>query len=653
MDAVEVLGGRYRLVERLGAGGMSVVWRAHDEVLNRQVAIKVLAATLAADADSRAMIRAEAQAAARLSHPHITGVYDYGESTTGDGETVPYVVMELISGRTLAERLAGGPMPWRAALRVGAEVAAALAAAHARGLVHRDVKPANIMLTASGVKVVDFGIAAVAGETGEPRPDGTVLGTPAYLAPERLDGGPVRPASDVYALGLLLYRALAGGMPWTAETTTQMINANVQVEPRPLPAITGLPDGVTELCLRCLAKNPSDRPTSAEVARALATAAGIRVPLPAGADDPEDLVLDPSMVANAPAGRLPERLRLAVAALFGAGIDPAAETAILPGAVLDSAAVRNARRLRRRRAIQVGGATASIAVAGLALATCAALPGDRRATLAIAADGAGANRAPCAVRYVTRADTGSRFDVELSITNNEAKPLDRWTLRFAFAGDQTLTGGSAGEWAQQSDGTVTVRGPAGDPSLAAGAQRTLDFSAGYRTANPMPTAFTLNGAECSYVLVGASGETRTGGPGRQPAGGGEVEAAGGQGGADGYRGGGRPAQVTRGGSTVGGSNPAGAGRATGGAPAGGGSAGHGPAGDGSPAGAPTTPPAGGSAPGTGAPTPQPTGSAPAPAPSPEPTSPVAGPTGTTSPNPGGASPSSGSSPAPADAGSGS
>src|SRR5204862_6038367 len=170
-------------------------------------------------------------------------------------QTVPYVVMELISGRTLAERLARGPLPWRAALRVGAETAAALAAAHARGLVHRDVRPANVMLTAAGVKVVDFGIAAVVGDNGEPGPDGVVLGTPAYLAPERMAGGPVRPATDVYALGVLLYRALTGTLPWHAETTTQMIKAHVYAEPSPLPSVPGLPDGVAELCLRCLAKD--------------------------------------------------------------------------------------------------------------------------------------------------------------------------------------------------------------------------------------------------------------------------------------------------------------------------------------------------------------------------------------------------------------
>jgi serine/threonine-protein kinase len=590
---------------------MSVVWRAYDEVLNRQVAIKVLAAKLAADRDSRAMIRAEAQAAARLSHPHITGVYDYGESTGKDGDTVPYVVMELISGRTLAERLGSGPLPWRAALRAGAEVAAALAAAHARGLVHRDVKPANVMLTASGAKVVDFGIAAVAGETGEPGPGGVVLGTPAYLAPERLAGGPVRPATDVYGLGLLLYRALTGGLPWAAETTTQMITAHVYAEPRRLPPIAGLPDGVAELCLRCLAKNPADRPTSREVARALAAFAGIRVPLPAGADEPDDLVLDPELFVTAPlAGHPPGRLRLAVAALFGPAIDGGAETSILPGSVIDSAAIHNLRRLRRRRAVQVIGVTAGLAAAGLTLAAYADLPGGEGASLAITAGQAGANRAPCAVRYLTRADDASQFNVDLTLTNSGSKALDRWTLQFTFTGDQTLREGSAGEWTQLPTGTVTVRGPAGDSSLRAGASRSLSFSAGYRNANPMPTAFTLNGAGCSYVLVGASGETRTGGPGA--ADGSDVEAAGGAdpagGGADAAvrRNGGGPPAPVGGRSTPGGGS-------TGGGPGGGGPSGATPPVESTPGSSPT----GGAGGATPTPTPEPTTPLDQPSPTPD------------------------------------
>jgi serine/threonine-protein kinase len=273
MDGVELLGGRYRLVERLGGGGMSVIWRAYDEVLGRQVAVKVLASEGVDDA-SRDWIRAEAKAAARLSHPHITGVHDYGESRTATGDRLPYVVMELVNGPTLAERLAAGRLPVRTALLIGAQVAAALAAAHARGLVHRDVKPGNVMLSPAGAKVVDFGIAAVAGDRGESPSTGNVWGTPAYLAPERLAGGEVVPASDVYGLGLLLYRLLADAMPWRMETVSQMLRAHRYQEPAELPELPDVPDEVATACRRCLAKEPEERPTAAEVARVLAGASG-------------------------------------------------------------------------------------------------------------------------------------------------------------------------------------------------------------------------------------------------------------------------------------------------------------------------------------------------------------------------------------------
>jgi eukaryotic-like serine/threonine-protein kinase len=278
MQKEQVLDGRYRLTEHLGVGGMSVVWKAHDELLNRSVAVKVLAGPQATDPAARQRIRAEARAAAQLWHPNVTNVYDYGESTTESDECVPYVVMELLPGRTLSQRLEAGPLPSRSALRICAEVASALAAAHARGLVHRDVKPSNVMLTPTGAKVVDFGLAAVAGQP-ETDEDGEIRGTPAYLAPERLACGEVIPASDVYALGLLIYRVLTNHLPWQAETTTQMLSAHAYVEPAPLPPIEGIPPGVTDVCHRCLAKDPADRPSAGEVAAALADAAGI-VPIP-------------------------------------------------------------------------------------------------------------------------------------------------------------------------------------------------------------------------------------------------------------------------------------------------------------------------------------------------------------------------------------
>jgi eukaryotic-like serine/threonine-protein kinase len=284
METGQVLGGRYELAERLGKGGMAVVWLARDRVLGRTVAVKVLAAHHLDDPESLELIRAEARAAAALSHPNIAQVHDYGESDL-DGRTVPYLVMELVRGDTLRRRLAEGPVPPAAAMRLCGEVAAALAAAHADGLVHRDIKPANVMLTPDGAKVVDFGIAAMvdAGGTAEPPPE--VLGTPAYLAPERLIDDAVEPASDVYALGMLLYRLLAGHPPWDTETTTQMLRAHIYVEPAPLPAIPGVPEHIIALCNRCLRKDPTERPSAREVAALLTRAANTKdEPVSAGAE---------------------------------------------------------------------------------------------------------------------------------------------------------------------------------------------------------------------------------------------------------------------------------------------------------------------------------------------------------------------------------
>jgi hypothetical protein len=293
-----LLAGRYRLVERLGAGGMSVVWRGFDEVLGRQVAVKVLPPSTSTDPSFRRRLRAEAQAAARLSHPHITNVYDYGEATTVDGEPVPYVVMELVDGESLAAVLARSRrLPWPAAVRISSEVSAALAAAHARGIVHRDVTPANVMLTSAGAKVVDFGISALIGEN-DIDPDGSLLGTPAYLAPERLEGGQVSPATDVYAVGLLIYRTLIGQLPWDVGTTTALLRAHQYTEPEPLPHVEGLPPAVEALIARCLEKRPDDRPSSAEVAHVLGTiAAGnpsSRGFVPDWADSSEDTTILPS-----------------------------------------------------------------------------------------------------------------------------------------------------------------------------------------------------------------------------------------------------------------------------------------------------------------------------------------------------------------------
>jgi len=309
-ETKQVLNGRYRLLERLGGGGMSVVARAYDGVLHRYVAVKVLASGHTDGLWPRERIRGEAQAAARLSHPHVTAVYDYGEAADGSDERVPFVVMELLTGQNLAQRMASGPVPPGDALRITAEVATALAAAHAHGLVHCDIKPSNIMLTAAGAKVLDFGITASAGNQGGAGPDDLVVGTPAYLAPERFTRGEVSPAADVYALGLVLYRLLAGRPPWPATSLTDQLEAHASLPPEPLPASASVPAEVAAACLRCLAKAPEERPTAYGLAMVLAEAGGWRVVPAAGGG----VVLAEGLGTRPAGSRVRRRLREALAA---------------------------------------------------------------------------------------------------------------------------------------------------------------------------------------------------------------------------------------------------------------------------------------------------------------------------------------------------
>jgi serine/threonine-protein kinase len=510
MDGVvERLAGRYRLVERLGAGGMSVVWRGHDDVLGRPVAVKLLAPKFATDPASRERIRAEARAAARLNHPYITDVYDYGESEV-DGRTVPFVVMELVEGEPLDDHLAGGAMPWRAAVELCSQVAAALAAVHERGLVHRDVKPANIMLTATGAKLVDFGISAEAGDTSE-KP-GQVYGTPAYLAPERLDGGPADAASDVYALGLVLYKALTGDLPWDADTTTQMLRAHCYVDPTPLPKIPGLPAVVAAVCRRSLSKRPTNRPSTAEIARILASVTGLRIPLvtlPARAD----------ASAGAPSGPLTQTQALRVPLRSKLSAAAARVRTTLP-------------QVRRPRptAAGVGVLGVAAAVAAFGAVSCAG-PDTPAGPTAQAAAGAGAGAAEspapqpgCRVEYRTRVDTGGQFVVDLTVANTGSAALPEWALAFDYRGDQRILS-VTGARSTQDGGTVRLE--AATP-LAAGGTTTVSLVGSYQAGNPMPSGFLLAGHPCSEQLVGAAapppvvtgGGKTPGGPGAGPAAGG-------------------------------------------------------------------------------------------------------------------------------------
>src|SRR5690349_19416993 len=242
---------------------MSEIWRADDGLLGRAVAIK-LPKPQVAEILYQAWI--EARTTAKLSDPHIAAVHDYGEALRPDGSTAPFVVMELLDGESLAARLAGGPLAWPDAARIGAEVAAGLATAHARRVVHRDIKPGNIMLTPTGTKILDFGISAI---TGAPDDDetGVTFGTPAYVAPERLDGTPAEPATDVYALGAVLFEMVDGEPPYPVDTWEEYASARA-TPPKPLPA--DLPPAFRDLVERCLAEDPRRRPAATGVRDRLA-----------------------------------------------------------------------------------------------------------------------------------------------------------------------------------------------------------------------------------------------------------------------------------------------------------------------------------------------------------------------------------------------
>jgi tRNA A-37 threonylcarbamoyl transferase component Bud32 len=252
-------GGRYRLVRRIATGGMGEVWQADDTVLGRRVALKMLVEELAADDRATRRFVREARATARLAHPNVARVYDFGR-----GGGPPFLVMELLEGETLAARLASGPLPPAEAARVAAAVADALEAAHERGIVHRDVKPSNVMLTPGGeVKVLDFGIAAAADETHSTTGSG-LYATVAYVSPERVAGEPATPASDVYSLGAVLYELLCGRPPFPGSSPALVARAHLHDQPVPVRQLAPwVPARLAEACEAAMAKDPARRPSSA------------------------------------------------------------------------------------------------------------------------------------------------------------------------------------------------------------------------------------------------------------------------------------------------------------------------------------------------------------------------------------------------------
>jgi serine/threonine-protein kinase len=257
-----LLADRYLVEERLGTGGMGSVWRARDLRLERPVALKLADTTLTSGGtvgQARRRLRREADALAALTEPRIASIYDMLET---DQDVC--LVMELVDGESLAARLEREPrIPVAEALQIAAECAQALNAAHRIGIVHRDVKPSNIMLAADGARMVDFGIAAYTGPAHAHTTQTmarNLVGTAAYFAPERATGAPAGPAADFYSLGVVLYQMVAGRLPHRAEDTLAMLYAHVTAKPERLPA--DVPAPVRVLCMRLLDKNPGSRPTN-------------------------------------------------------------------------------------------------------------------------------------------------------------------------------------------------------------------------------------------------------------------------------------------------------------------------------------------------------------------------------------------------------
>ena len=257
----QLVDNRYRIEKPLGNGGMAEVYLAHDDVLGRDVALKVMNGRYAHDDEFVERFRREAQHAAALSHPNIVPIYDRGESETG----TYYIAMEYLSGGTLKDRiLKRGPLPARTAAAVASQIAEALQVAHRKGVIHRDIKPHNILITDSGdIKVTDFGIARAASSSTMTR-TGSIMGTAHYISPEQAMGESVGPPSDLYSLGIVLYEMLTGELPYDAETPIgiAMKHVNGQLKP-PIEVDPSIPESINAITCRLLAKDPKDRYASA------------------------------------------------------------------------------------------------------------------------------------------------------------------------------------------------------------------------------------------------------------------------------------------------------------------------------------------------------------------------------------------------------
>src|SRR4029079_5475013 len=255
MGSMTLVGGRYETLERIGGGGMADVFRAHDRTLDREVALKIMRPAFAGDPEFVERFHREAEALGAIEHPNIVRVLDSGDSANG-----AFIVMELVTGGPLRELMrAAGRVDQYAAAGIAAGIADGLEAAHLRGVLHRDLKPDNVLLDSEGrPKIADFGIARLAAATAITR-TGEVLGTPQYLAPEQMSGDVVDERADVYALGVILYQSLTGIQPTGGTTPSEIVSRRLRLDPRPPSRLVAIAPALNALVVRALARDPARR----------------------------------------------------------------------------------------------------------------------------------------------------------------------------------------------------------------------------------------------------------------------------------------------------------------------------------------------------------------------------------------------------------
>jgi serine/threonine-protein kinase len=443
LSAGVALGHRYVLEEWVGAGGFCDVWRACDLTLDRPVAVKVLHAAYVRDPEALARFQAEARHAGGLAHQNIARIYDYGDADP------PYLVMELVDGPSLAEVLTSGPMDPARVLDVVAQAAAGLQAAHEAGLVHRDVKPANLLLSPDGtVKITDFGISHVLGASGMTR-TGLIVGTPGYLAPERASGATATELSDLYSLGVVAYECLAGAPPF-AGAALEVALAHIT---RPFPALPAfVPADVAALVARLTAKDPADRPGSAaEVARQARQLGGRLASTP-------DLVADQPDWLPGPANMPPPADR------------PTASVA----------QARRPRQLRPRRLAVIGGVAAALIAVAVLVAMNIGNPASAGHSAAAASSSA-ARPAPSATPH----KASSAVTVDVDVSSLLGQPVDSVAKRLRQQGLIPRIVWQPSD--RQQPGLVTAIWPAG-PRPAGSVVTVVGATRVPATAAPSPPA---------------------------------------------------------------------------------------------------------------------------------------------------------------------